>query len=491
MEARTFLNYIDGEWQESDNREEMIRENPTNREPATVTPLSTSSDVGKAIDSARKAFDSGAWSDARPEYRAKALMRLARLIEASLAELAALESTENGKILKNSTGEITNAIDHVEYFSALARNLKGDAIPQGTTALSLALKEPVGVCGLIVPWNSPVELTIRKLAPALAAGCTIVLKPSSITPGTILFLAKIIDRAEIPRGVVNVVTGSGKIVGEAIVRSDKVDKISFTGDSTTGKRILALASETMKRVSMELGGKSPFIVFKDANLEKAVPSSLWAIFRNCGQSCTAGSRLLLEESIHDDFIQKLIQLTRNLRIGDPFDPGTDMGPMASSGQLQKTLQYIQIGLEEGAHLVYGGSRLDNAPYSKGYFMQPSILDGVSRNARVSQEEIFGPVLSVISFKDEADAIDAANCTQFGLASSIWTRDLNRTIRISRRLKAGDVWVNGYGLRVAQAPMGGFKGSGIGRELGEKGLEEFLEYKHVGFDFSEDYVRPAK
>jgi len=279
-----------------------------------------------AIDVARSVFDSGVWSEASGSLRFKTLMKFAQVLEENLQTLAATETRENGKTLNNSIGEVKSSLEHVEFFAGIARNIKGDTMSSVTKSLSLVLKEPVGVCGFIVPWNSPIDLTLRKLAPALAAGCTIVIKPSSITPGTILELGRILDKTDLPKGVVNIVTGEGATVGEALAKSEKVDKISFTGETATGKKIMSLASGTVKRVSMELGGKSPNIVFEDANLDKALPAALWAIFRNCGQSCTAGSRLLLQDSLHDEFMRRLVDMTKKIRIGDPLDPAVEMGP---------------------------------------------------------------------------------------------------------------------------------------------------------------------
>lgn len=491
LRQSNFLNYINGEWLESEGNSTQTRENPANRELASTTPLSTVSDTEAAIDAARESFDKGDWAYSPPEYRAKLLTKFANGLSDNLSELAFLETAENGKILRNSRGEIKNAIEHLEFFAGLARNLKGDLIDKGSSNLSFVFREPIGVCGLIVPWNSPVELTIRKLAPALAVGCSVVVKPSSLTPGTVLFLGHVLEKLEIPRGVVNIISGPGEKVGETIVKSKHVDKISFTGDSRTGKRILSIASADTKRTSMELGGKSPVLVFEDATLEKAVPSAMWAIFRNNGQSCTAGSRLLLQDTIYDKFLRELVRLTREIKIGDPLDPKSDTGPLASSAQLEKTLEYVSLGLSEGANLACGGSKITEGKLSNGYYFQPTILDSVQYTARVAREEIFGPVLSVIKFHDEEEAIKMANSTEYGLASSVWTNNLSKTFRVAKKIRAGDVWINGYSLRTAQAPMGGYKSSGIGRELGERGLDEFVEYKQVAVDSSNSYKRPEK
>lgn len=472
----------------SESGETFTRENPASREPATIAPLSSQADMERAIDAARQVFDSGVWPEASGELRCKSIMKFAHLLEENLDNLASTETHENGKTLKNSRGEIKSAIEYIEFFAGLARNIKGDTISSVTKTFSLILKEPVGVCGFIVPWNSPVDLTVRKLAPALAAGCTVVIKPSSLTPGTILQLGKILDKSDLPKGVVNIVTGAGTTAGEALAKSQKVDKISFTGETATGKRIMSLAAGTVKRISMELGGKTPNIVFEDANLDKVLPAALWAIFRNCGQSCTAGSRLLLQESIHDEFMRGLINMAKKIRIGNPLDPEVEMGPVVSEAQLNKVLQYIESGKGQGARLAYGGERLDHGEYAKGYYVQPTIFDDVSPEMRIAQEEIFGPVLSVLTFTDERDAIEIANSTIYGLASAVWTNNLNRSLRVVRKLRSGDISVNSSLIRLSQAAFGGYKQSGIGRELGERGLEEFLEYKHVSFDLAEEYQR---
>lgn len=488
LNPNRYNNYIRGEWVESESKETVLRENPANRQTVTITPLSTETDMGSAIDAAREAFDVGPWRESSGEERSKMLMRFAQLLENDANEIAEVETRENGKVLKNSLGEIRTAAEFVQFFAGLARNIKGDTICSVTKAFSLVLKEPVGVCGIIIPWNSPVDLTMRKLAPALAAGCTVVIKPSSYVPGTILHLGKIVDKVGLPKGVVNIVSGPGDTVGETLVKSEKVDKISFTGDSATGKRIMSLAAVNLKRVSMELGGKSPNIVFEDANLDKAVRAAMWAIFRNCGQSCTAGSRLLLQESIHNEFIRKLVEMTSKIKIGDPMQKDVDIGPLVSAQQMNKVVEYVHRGLADGARLVQGGKVLGGDEYANGYYMEPTIFDDVETTTRLAQEEVFGPLLAVTSFRDRDDAITKANSTRYGLASAIWTNDIYTALYTAKKIRAGDVWVNGYHIRIVQAPFGGYKESGIGRELGERGLDEFIEYKHVAVDMNQDYGR---
>jgi aldehyde dehydrogenase (NAD+)/betaine-aldehyde dehydrogenase len=378
---------------------------------------------------------------------------------------------------------VQGAAEVFDYYAGLALDLRGEAISQQVPdALGLVLKEPVGVVGIITPWNFPLVLVAWKLAPALAAGCTTVCKPSHLASGVTLMLAKLLAEAGLPAGVVNVVTGSrenGGVVGAAICRSPLIDKIAFTGSTATGKKVAEAAAQTLKRVSLELGGKSPNVVFADvASLDAAVMGALHGIYLNSGQVCQAGSRLLVQESIKDAFLEKLVAATKKMKLGDPADPATAMGPLVSEPQLEKVLGFLDEG-RRSAQLVTGGARVTAGGLDKGYYVEPTIFDGVDNRSRLAQEEIFGPVLSVMTFRDRDEALRLANDTLYGLAAAVWTRDLDTALGFARGIKAGTVWVNCFhGAGLWQMPYGGYKQSGLGRELGHAGLDAFFETKSI-------------
>jgi betaine-aldehyde dehydrogenase len=481
----TVANYIDGGWAQAASGETIESHDPATGDLVAVAPRSGVEDLDAAIAAARRTFDDGAWAATSGRERASILMELAGLLRAEAEPLARLIAIEMGKPIRYVRDrEIAPAIDRIEFYAAAARMIRGEVTASAPShLLNFILKEPVGVCGLITPWNDPVDLPLRKIGAAIATGCTFVLKPASDTPASSMAIFGLLDRIErLPKGVANGVVGAGDVVGEALASDPRVDKISFTGSSEIGRRLMELGAKTFKRVSLEAGGKAPVIVFPDANLEKAMDAVAVGIFLYAGQSCTAGSRLLLEHSIHDQFLDGLVQRAKALRVGMPLDAETQIGPMVSRRQLDRVLGYVERGRDEGASLVLGGSQV-GGEWAGGSWMEPTIFDAVDPSMAIAREEIFGPVLSIIGFDTEAEALTLANDNEFGLGSAVWTSDLDRAIRVARRLRVGDVWVNTHYVRLAESPFGGVKQSGIGRELGMEGLDAYLESKRVCIDSS--------
>ncbi|WP_296470039.1 aldehyde dehydrogenase [Pigmentiphaga sp.] len=440
----------------------------------------TVEDVDRAVKAARDAFENGPWSKMTATQRAELLRRLGDIIKRDAEELARIESTDNGKLYKEMLGQWQYLPEWFYYNAGLADKLQGDVIPSDRPNFMIYTRhEPIGVVGAITPWNSPGLLLIFKLAAGLAAGCTFVVKPSEHTPVSTIALARRIHEAGFPPGVFNVVNGQGSI-GAALVSHPGVDKIAFTGATETGKRIAAEAAKNLTRVSLELGGKSPNIVFNDADLDVAANGAVAGIFAATGQTCMAGSRLLVQEDIHDAFVEKLVAKARTIRLGNPMDPSTEMGPCANVPQLNKVLEYISIAKQDGAKLACGGG-VD--PELGGLFVQPTIFTDVDNRMRIAREEVFGPILSVIRFKDEADAVRIANDTRFGLAAAVWTQNIHRGHRVAHQLRAGTVWINAYRVISFAAPFGGFGESGLGRENGMDAIREFTETKSVYVELS--------
>ncbi len=472
--------YINGKWQPPASGETYSPINPATEEPIVEVAKGDERDVEAAVAAARKAFDEGQWPRMSPHERGRIVWKLGDLIQANLDEMARLESQCTGKTLFDSGKvEIPFAAEVFRYYAGWASKIHGETLQLRDNAFTFTLRQPVGVVGAIVPWNFPFLLSSWKIAPALAAGNTVVLKPASQTPLTALKFADLCQQAGLPEGVFNVVTGPGGKAGMALVKDPRVDKVAFTGSTEVGKQIMREAAGTLKRLSLELGGKSPNIVFADADMEAAVRGAMTGIFYNKGEVCAAGSRLFLEEKIHDDFMGKLTERVKSLKVGDPMDKATRMGPVVSRQQMDTVLSYIEAGKREGARLVAGGGRIG----SKGYFVEPTIFDGVTNQMKIAREEIFGPVLSVIPFKSVEDGLAEGNRTTYGLAAAVWTRDVSKALKAARAIRAGTVWVNAYNLFDAALPFGGFKESGFGREMGAAGLESYTEVKSVWVDLS--------
>ena len=477
--------FIDGEYTPAASGKTFPVLNPANNEVLVEVAEAGIEDVDQAVAVARKAFDEGPWPKMKTAERAKLLRRFAELLVKRAPELEQIESLDVGKPVKESGGhDIPRAANNFSFFADALSQWTQDAhwsestsLGQEVNLLSVTLRQPLGVAGIIIPWNSPMMLGTWKLAPCLAVGCTAVLKPSELAPLSLLKLGEIAQEAGLPPGVLNILTGFGE-VGAALTTHPGVNAVSFTGGVATGKRVMRAAADTLKRISLELGGKSPNIVFADADLELAVKGAVRAIFRSQGQSCVAGSRLLLQDAISDRFMERFLQAVANLRVGDPLDPATDFGPLITAQHRQRVEGYIQAGLDEGARLVTGGKRPSDPALHKGNYLLPAVFEGVTSTMRVCREEIFGPVLSVQRFHAEAEAVRLANETSYGLAGFIWTQDVNRALRVASAVKTGMVWVNSFFLRDLRTPFGGARESGLGREGGRYSLEFYTEPKFV-------------
>jgi len=479
VKTLTLNMYINGEWRKAEKQRPTV--NPATGEVIGYAAEGSAEDMKAAIEAAREAFDSGIWSETSASERAAILFKIADKLEEAKEELAALETMDNGKPYREAEADVEDAAACFRYYAGLITKPDGQTYSVPAPMQAMVIKEPIGVCGLIVPWNYPLLMSVWKIAPALAAGNTIVFKPSEVTPVTPTKLFEILESVGMPKGVANLVMGAGDTVGNTLIQDKRVDKISFTGGTVTGKHIMRQAAENVTKVSLELGGKSPNIIFADADFETAVDYALFGIFAGSGQICAAGSRILVEESIAERFIERFAERAQKIKVGNGMDQEIEMGPLVSEEHMKKVLKYIEIGKQEGARLVCGGNRITSSGLEKGFFVEPTVFSSVTSNMKIVQDEIFGPVVVIQTFKDEKEAIKLANDTEYGLAGSVFTNDGAKALRVIKKLRAGITWVNTYHFTFNEAPWGGYKQSGIGRGLGTFGLEEFQEVKQININ----------
>jgi aldehyde dehydrogenase (NAD+) len=468
--------FINNEWRPAASGKRFPVANPATEEVLGEVAAGDAPDVDNAVRAAKACFESAAWRDLSARKRGRMLSKAADLLEARLDEFARLETAQNGKTLFESKIELTMAVNTLRYYAGWADKIVGDTLPVEGPFFAYTLREPVGVVGAIVPWNFPLNIASWKVAPALAAGCTVILKPASETPLTALLFGELAVEAGLPPGAFNVLTGGGSTAGAALVRHPDVDKIAFTGSTEVGRQIMRMAAETNKRVTLELGGKSPNIIFADADLKAAVRGAQTGIFYGKGEVCAAGSRLLVEKAVHQQVVEQLADGAKKLTPGDPLDKNTRLGALVSRKQQETVLSYIKQGVDEGAQLVAGGKAVK--PNGKGYFVEATVFDGVRPEMTIAREEIFGPVLAVLTFDDFDHGVKLANQTIYGLAAGIWTRDVQKAHRAAKAIRAGTVWINTYNYYDSGAPFGGFKASGFGRDLGREALDGYLETKTV-------------
>lgn len=481
LETKTYRNHVGGQWIASASGESFSVYDPSTEEVIARVAAADKSDVDRAVKAAREAFDSGTWSKSTAQERGRILFRLAEKIRQNADMLAALECRNTGKPIVEAEFDIADVATCFEYYGGLATKTLGHVNPVPANALSFTLREPVGVAAQIIPWNYPLLMAAWKLAPAIAAGCTCILKPAEQTPLTALEFANWFEEVGLPPGVVNIINGFGETTGAALVAHPGVDKVAFTGSAAVGKIIVKSAADTLKRVTLELGGKSPNIFFAEADWEAAVDGALFGVFINQGEVCSAGSRILVEKKIYSKFVEAMTEKAKRIKLGAPLERETKMGPLVSKEQYERVQSYLDVGKKE-AKVAIGGGRPKQ--FGKGYYVEPTIFYDVENSARIAREEIFGPVAAVIPFDAEADAIRIANDTPYGLAAAVWTRDIYKAFRVVKSLRAGIVWVNHMQPTYVEAPWGGYKQSGFGRELGPWGLEEYLETKQVFVNLDE-------
>ena len=478
--------YIGGEFVDSESEDKTTSICPGDGEVIAEFPQGNKQDVEKAVAAAKLAFESTEWGNVRNSVnRGKLLRHISEKIRERVDHLAEIESLDAGKtITETNLVDVHMAADCFEYFADLATQIHGEVLSVPMEVLDFTLREPIGVCGSIVAWNFPIMFVAWKVAPALAAGNTVVLKPAELTSLSALEMGKIFHEVNLPPGVVNIVTGPGSNVGEAIASHPQVRKISFTGSTRVGQKIMQLASSNCKKVTLELGGKSPNIIFDDADIDKAVSGSLSAIFFNAGQCCIAGSRIFAHEKIYDEFIEQFVSRTNQIKVGHPLDWEARMGAIITPKQKESILKYIQSGKKAGAELLCGGEEPDPLPNPKGNYLRPTIFACGDPSIQIAEEEIFGPVLCIFKFKEEEEVVSLANNTEYGLASAVWTKDIKRAFRVAKQLKAGQVWINNYLILSPWAPHGGFKQSGFGKDLSKYALEEYTQIKNIFVDLSE-------
>ncbi len=482
--ADALQNYVDGKWVDAIDGGRFDVFNPATGEVIATAPDSQPSDVELAVDAARRTFDAGAWwPGLTGRDRGRILLRAAEIMRREVDRLAALESLDCGKPVGEARDDLEEVAFMFEYYGGWATKIDGYIPPVGNEAMSLVVKEPIGVAAAITPWNYPMPMAVQKVAPAIAAGCTLVLKPAEQTPLTALEIPKILEEAGLPAGVLNVITGFGETAGAPLVSSPKVDKVGFTGSKEVGKLIMRSGADTLKRVTLELGGKSPNIVFADADFDAAMQGSANGIFWNQGEICSAGSRVFIERAIYDDALSALVQHANNVVMGDGLSEGTTMGPLVSKEQQERVQGYIEVGRTE-ATLAAQGRLPEDPRLAGGYFVPPTIFSDVANDARIAREEIFGPVMSVIPFTSPEEVIELSNDNEYGLAAAVWTNDIKKAINTAKSLRAGIVWINDTQPAPTEAPWGGYKQSGIGRELGREGVEDYLEAKHIWINLAD-------
>jgi betaine-aldehyde dehydrogenase len=474
--ARDYQNLIDGRWVDAADGATFDRTSPAHDVTVGRYPLASTHDLDRAVAAARRAFDDGPWPRMAGVERARVLTRVADAIRVNADDLAFVEALESGKPISQARDEVVSSADLWEYAATLCRHTYGDTYNTlGPTMFGLVLREPVGVVGMITPWNFPLLIISQKLPFALAVGCTAVVKPAELTPGTTIRLAQFAQEAGLPEGVLNVVTGSGSLIGGRLAEHPDVDMMSFTGSTAVGRKIIDASKVNLKKVELELGGKNPQLVFADADLDAALDAVVYGVYFNMGECCNSGSRLLVQRSIADDFIGRVVERARTVPVGDPLDPATKVGAIASDEQFGKIMELVEAGRSEGASLLLGGDRL---PTQRGRFIAPTVFAGVEPTMRIAREEIFGPVLSVMTFDTPDEAATIANSTPFGLSAGVWTRDLDTAIGMSRSIRAGTIWVNTFLDGYPELPFGGYRESGIGREFGRFSIDAFTELKSV-------------
>lgn len=479
---RTLKLYINGQFVESEGGETLTSINPANAEPIAIVPWATPRDAARAVSAARQAFDSGPWPRMSGSERRKVLDKVADLLGERADEFALMEVEDAGALLTKAKMDVALCVSQLRYFAKMGERINGEFRPvegmqKEGRAYAYTVREPIGVCAQIIPWNFPLTMAVWKIGPALATGNTVVLKCAPETPVTALELARLCHEAGVPPGVINVITGDAD-VGEAIVTDPKVDKVAFTGSTEIGRRVMALAAQSLKKVTLECGGKSANIVLDDATQDLAIDGSLYATFFHAGQVCESGTRLLLSEKNHDQFMERLISRASCLKVGDPCDPETTVGPVVSERQMNRVLRYIETGKREGASIAIGGARAQAGALSKGFFINPTIFVNVDPTHTIAREEIFGPVLSVLRYSDTEHAVRIANDTIYGLAAGVWSADIQKARVVASQLRAGWVWINEWHVLTPTAPFGGYKQSGIGREFGEEGINAYTEVKTI-------------